>query len=406
MRKRYIEKTGLREVDVTKYYPIIKHPQVIRLKDITQLSFVDTKYRGATHSRLEHSDVVLHFTDEITNHLVEKECITPYEKINLEIASIVHDIGHMPFSHAGEFVATKLGRKKRNEHNAKAIELIESEEKDRSGKTLRENIEECKGDPEFVKEIISKKNYLSKIISHNTLGSDKIGYVLLDVNKTNFQYSMPFFLDIFPYYYFDGKRLGLEDEEKVPQIKNIQTAYQDMYLYVYFHPNVRFYERVFEKAIETLIKNNIISVDELWDIEEFELKHLMKYNDKTRELFEKIQYEILDEKLFSINLSKEDKKQIEYFSNPLNLSEIERTLADEFGCNQKQITCQLVVIPEKVIPEDVFIFEENKSLFEKYPLHYKNLVDTAYSHTRMDVYKESELKINEKDCKRIVKNLF
>ncbi len=292
--KKYTIKTSLREVDCTNYAPIIKHPHVIRLGDVTQLSFVDKVYRGGRHSRLDHSVFVFHFMDEITNHLLKKGCINKEEKTNLEIAAILHDIGHPSYSHATEFIAQALEGRSTSRvinHKIRAAELIESELKDRNGRTLKECIEICGGDPELVKNIILNKIPLSEILSHNTLGADKIGYTLLDSNRTFFYPVMPFFLDIFPEYYFDGEKLGLESCEKLPQIKSIQLAYQDMYLHVYFHPDVRFYERVWEKCVETLIKNRVISVEELWNLEEYEIKTIAKNHEESRKLFMKIQME-------------------------------------------------------------------------------------------------------------------
>jgi HD superfamily phosphohydrolase len=74
--------TSLRKVDCTQYESIIRHPLFTRLNEVSQLSFVDKVYRGAKHSRFDHSVFVFHFADEITNHLVKKDCISKRDKKN------------------------------------------------------------------------------------------------------------------------------------------------------------------------------------------------------------------------------------------------------------------------------------------------------------------------------------
>jgi len=401
-------KTSLREVDCTRYEPIVRHPYVTRLNDVSQLSFVDKVYRGAKHSRLDHSIFVFHFTNEITNHLLKKGCITEDEKENTEISSILHDIGHGPKAHAFEFVAEELEKIKGREYNhkIKANELIESEKRDRNGRTLKECIEECGGDVEVVKEIILKKNPLSQITSHNTLGADKTGFMLLDSNRTFYFTALPFILDIFPEYFFDGNKLGLDSEEKIPQIKVLQAAYQDMYINVYFNPSVRFYERLFEKAIQEIIESNAASTEELWELGEFEVENLLKKNERTNKLFVKIENEKMDEKVLSVNYDTEDEKKfksiINFYSNPLHLSEAERMIAEEFKCKQEQITCNLTVIPERIIPEDVYIFSLGKSVFEIRPTFYKSLIEEANLRTNINLFKEAKIDVNKERCEEIL----
>lgn len=408
MGPRYIEKTSLREVDCTRYAPIFQHPLLTRLNYVTQLSFVDTEFRGAKHSRRDHTSFVFHFADEITNHLHAKECISKEDKENIKIASAVHDIGHMPYSHASASVVEELERIAgvSIDHKTRAVDLIESDKKDRKGRTLKQCIEECGGDVKTVEDIVLKKNPLSQVISHNTLGADKTGYVLLDSNRTFYSESLPFLLDIFSHYFFDGSKLGLEDEEKVPQIRVLQTTYQDMYINVYFHPKVRFYERLFEKSIQEAVEGGIVSVKELWNLEEHDVDRMLKSNEETSKLFEKIRREEMDEKVLSLRYDTKNKKDfdrvVSLCSNPLNLSKLEKRIAEESRCDSDQITCSLTVIPNRIIPEDVFVFDWGRSVFETFPKYYESLIENANFYTRVNLFKEPELKLNKKKCEKII----
>lgn len=405
----FIIKTSLREVDCTPYRSIVEHPCVRRLKYVKQLSFVNTEHVGAEQTRYDHTGVVKHFTDEITGHLLRKGCINRKERENLRIASLLHDIGHPPNAHATEFVleAIENSRGRKFDHKLKAVELIESEKRDKQGRNLRKCIEECGGDVESVKQIILKQSSLTPIISDNTLGSDKTGYTLLDSNRANYSWpEMPFFLDTFRHYFFDGKVLGLEDEEKVPQVKGLQIFYQDMYLWVYFHPKVRYFERQFERAVQTAVESDLITTERLCDIEEFELSHLLKNNRRTRTFFERIQNEEVGEEVLRMDYDTKDEKRseviAEHYSNPLNLTKAEEAIAREFDCKTEQVTCVLRALPSRIIPTDNFVFSKNKSIFEMDPPHYQSLVNNAKQNTFISVYKDSEAKLDNRICKEII----
>jgi hypothetical protein len=408
MKPRHTVITSLREVDCSKYESIVKHPHVLRLNNVDQLSFVDKVYRGAKHSRYDHSIFVYHFTYEITNHLLEKGCITAEDKTNTEIGAILHDLGHPPYSHASGSLLEALGkiRGESIDHKIKALEIIDDERKDKERRTLKQCIEDCGGNVDIVKSIVAKRNPLSQIISQNTLGSDKIGYFILDSNRTFYYSALPFMLDVFKDYYYDGKRLGLEDESKVPQVRVLQAGYQDMYLNVYFHPTVRYYERLFEKSLQTLMEKNQIPEKLLWNMEQSELDHVMRMNDETRKLFNKIQNEEMDQEFLSIDydsLGRREFKDItDFYSNPLNLTKAEKRIAELSRCSIDQIACSLTVIPSRIIPEDVFVFSNKKSVFEKYPYYFKSLVEYAGKSTSIKLYKEPEIELDTEKCREII----
>jgi HD superfamily phosphohydrolase len=398
-----IIRTSLREVDCTPYRSIVEHPCFKRLKYVKQLSFVNTEYVGAEHTRYDHTGVVKHFTDEITGHLLRKGCIDRKDRENLRIASLLHDVGHPPNAHATEFVLEAIKKKEGKEfdHKQRAVEVIEKD------KDLRNAIEDCGGDVETVEQIILKKNHLSPIISHNTLGADKTGYTLLDSNRTNYSWpEMPFFLDTFRKYFFDGKVLGIEDKEKGNQIKALQSFYQAMYTDVYFHPKVRFFERQFERAVQAAIEDNLITTEKLCDIEEFELNHLLNNNRRTRTFLERIQKEEMGECVACMTYDPADEVRFKtifnHYSNPLNLTNAESTIANEFGCKPKEVSCVLRAIPNRIIPEDVSIFSEGKSIFEIDPSHQQSLINSANQSTFISVYKNLGIKIDDRICKEII----
>lgn len=99
-------------------WKIVNHPVFQRLRDIKQLAMGHFVYPGATHTRFEHSIGVVHVASSIFDRVVERSergdgpslqeafsvdasAVARGRQI-LRLASLLHDLGHPPFSHSGE----------------------------------------------------------------------------------------------------------------------------------------------------------------------------------------------------------------------------------------------------------------------------------------------------------------
>ena len=81
---------------------IIDTEEFQRLRDIKQLSVCYYLFPSATHTRFEHSLGVYHLTKIFINNIKENSINTEFNERNLElitIAALIHDIGHIAFSH-------------------------------------------------------------------------------------------------------------------------------------------------------------------------------------------------------------------------------------------------------------------------------------------------------------------
>jgi len=84
-------------------FDVIEHPWFQRLRNIKQLGLTSFVYPGAVHSRFQHSLGALHLMDLALKTLKSKGVkISPYEEEAAQIAILLHDAGHGPFSHALE----------------------------------------------------------------------------------------------------------------------------------------------------------------------------------------------------------------------------------------------------------------------------------------------------------------
>lgn len=93
---------------------IINHEVFQRLRRIRQLAWTEMVYPGAVHTRFEHSLGVMHTAtrmfDRLANHSarllqelgIERGTGLDRDRQLVRLAALLHDVGHSPFSHAGE----------------------------------------------------------------------------------------------------------------------------------------------------------------------------------------------------------------------------------------------------------------------------------------------------------------
>jgi HD superfamily phosphohydrolase len=82
---------------------LINHPFFQRLRRISQMGLSSMVYPGAHHTRFEHAIGAMHIMQKAIEVLSGKGVkISAEEKEGMQIAILLHDIGHGPFSHATE----------------------------------------------------------------------------------------------------------------------------------------------------------------------------------------------------------------------------------------------------------------------------------------------------------------
>lgn len=88
-------------------YDIVEHPYFQRLRRIKQVGLSHYVYPGAVHTRFQHALGALHLMRKAIEVLVSKGVdISDEEALGVQVAILLHDIGHGPYSHAleGHFI--------------------------------------------------------------------------------------------------------------------------------------------------------------------------------------------------------------------------------------------------------------------------------------------------------------
>lgn len=89
---------------------IIDTPEFQRLHNLKQNGSTDFVYRGATHTRFEHSIGVAHLAERFVKTLHANQPnlnITATDILCVKVAGLCHDLGHGPFSHVFDGVFLK-----------------------------------------------------------------------------------------------------------------------------------------------------------------------------------------------------------------------------------------------------------------------------------------------------------
>ena len=105
---------------------LINHPYFQRLRHISQMGLSSLVYPGAHHTRFEHAIGAMHVMQKAINVLLKKGIIISEEEQEaMQIAILLHDIGHGPFSHATE--KTLLSGVNHEELSIRIIRLLNEE---------------------------------------------------------------------------------------------------------------------------------------------------------------------------------------------------------------------------------------------------------------------------------------
>lgn len=227
---------------------ILDTPEMQRLRGIKQLGFAYLVYPGANHTRFEHSIGVMHLSGMLGEKLGED-----LEKIR--IAGLLHDVGHLPFSHLLEDILKK-----------KHEEL--SDQRVRSGK-IAETLEKNGFSPREIAEALK-----DPVIS-GPLGTDRLDYLIRDAHYSGVAYGV-----------IDADRILEVLERKKGKIivseKGIQTAESVllarylMFPTVYNHRVARIAGKMLERALEFAIESGEVKADGVVSLNDWELLSALK----------------------------------------------------------------------------------------------------------------------------------
>ena len=246
-------------VEYQVIWDLINTREFQRLRRIRQLSGVEVVFHTAEHSRFSHSIGTYHIAYRFVSESVLKDYFSEYEKVLFMAASLVHDIGHGPFSHAFE--------------KAFAInhELM-------GQRILTENTEislVLASYGEFQKDVVNVLSHGGKYpIIENLVSSqldvDRLDYLNRDASHVAANYG---YVDVDRIVRIlriqDGKVAYLD--KGINTIENYLMSRYHMYWQIYYHKRARSYEVLLENIYtyiidhKNVIKGHKAFIDFLFD---------------------------------------------------------------------------------------------------------------------------------------------
>lgn len=249
---------------------IIEHPDFMRLSKFRQLGFVHYVFPGASHTRFEHSIGTYNLCMREMQRLVLNPVnwytqfvpmITPDEaKITLA-ASLLHDIGHYPFSHLVDKLPGKYGAAFDLHENRSTAYILN----DRSAGSIYSILKNDWDidDPARVADVITnpdKAGLPGRILS-GILDPDKMDYLMRDAWACGVPYGNidtdrlieSIVLDVEE----DRHRLGITEKGIAP-LESLVFAKYMMFRHIYWHHTVRIVVAMFTRFIQDGINAGII----------------------------------------------------------------------------------------------------------------------------------------------------
>lgn len=202
---------------------VIDHPWFQRLRNIKQMGMAYLVYPGATHSRFQHSMGACYLMKMAIEELRIKDIeITDEEALAAQIAILLHDIGHGPYSHALE-------------HS-----LVEGVKHERLSYIIMQQLnKEFGGRLDCAIEIFKQthpKKYLNQLVS-SQLDVDRMDYLNRDSFYTGVSEGVIGYDRILQMLTVRDNQLMVE-EKGVHSVEKFIIARRLMYWQVYLHKTV------------------------------------------------------------------------------------------------------------------------------------------------------------------------
>lgn len=219
---------------------IIEHPYFQRLQRIRQLGLTHFVYPGAVHTRFHHALGAFHLMTTALNVLREKGVdITPEEYEASQLAILLHDIGHGPFSHVLEHTLVPI------HHEAITLMIMEQLNLEFEGQlTLAITIFKGQYHKQFLHQLISSQldvdrlDYLTRDSFYTGVAEGVIGYdrLLLMIDVVD-------------------QQLVIE-EKAIYSIEKFLTSRKIMYWQVYMHKTCIAAEFMLQQFLTLMNKDN------------------------------------------------------------------------------------------------------------------------------------------------------
>ena len=365
---------------------LIDTPEMQRLANIKQLGFVHLAFPGSQHTRFQHAIGVSH----LAGVMADKLGFNAKEKLLVQAAGLLHDIGHTPFGHALECFLP-------DSHDTISCDLITGKAVNTyfGGGNISKILSKYGINPEDVGDLITGnykgKKCLQQIIN-SQIDADKLDYLRRDSLFAGFVRGV---VDV--HRILDT--LTIIDDEIVIKEKGI-LAIEGLFISkhsitkdVYLHHTARIGEAMLRKAVQFALDD----VKDFHFMSDSMLLHHLATHPKSKHLIERLQKRELFKRSYKMSTMNGHSNLVPKLLEK-GYENLEETLTKRANLNDGDV---LVSMPDKGVLQNSnkktprirvqMLDGSMKNLSEVSPL-LKTLITEPSSHTYFDVFSAKENK--------------
>ena len=237
---------------------IIDTPEFKRLHQLRQLGATYLVFPSANHTRFEHSIGVSHLAEKLITNLqkTQPELEITDKMIELvQIAALVHDIGHGPFSHLYDDIVVKLGRPSHEERGIKIFCNL----------VTKYNIKLNTSEVKMIINMINptdecKNNYLFQIVANKvcSVDVDKLDYIQRDSYHLGLSQNINYdrIINMCRVVKYNGtSQLAWPEKLQHDIMMVFETRYR-LHKNIYYHHAVKSAEFIIEDMLTTIIDSS------------------------------------------------------------------------------------------------------------------------------------------------------
>ncbi|HTX44244.1 MAG TPA: HD domain-containing protein [Methanocella sp.] len=354
-------------IEVTPYIEKLLDTRIVqRLRNVKQLGWTNLVYPGANHTRFEHSLGTYSLASRLGSELSGEE------RREIEIAALLHDIGHGPYSHDSEEIIERATRRKHDD----VLFLLESDE-------ISAILEEYGVKPSAISNHIQGKTRIGQIIA-GSLDVDRMDYIIRDAYYTGVAYGIVDYEHLLRNIRFYDNNIvlyyrGLKSAESLLMSRFL------MYPSVYDHHVGRIAGSMFAHGLDEAIGHEDMSAFELQLMDDYELNDRMRhFNEYSADIISRLNGRNLFKRALYVGFDAVDKSIVRYTKIH---KEIEGEIARMAGVENGYVLVDIPKIPE-FRERNAMVLMENDQL--KYLDDVSKLIkimeESYMSDWRMGVY--------------------
>jgi HD superfamily phosphohydrolase len=339
---------------------------VQRLRNVKQLGWTNLVYPGANHTRFEHSLGTYYLASRLGASLSEEE------RREIEIAALLHDIGHGPYSHDSEEVIEEYTRRKHDD----VLFLLENEE-------IASILDEYGTRPSAISSHIQGKTKVGQIIA-GSLDVDRMDYIVRDSYYTGVAYGLVDYEHLLRNIKFYDNSIvlayrGLKSAESLLMSRFL------MYPSVYDHHVGRIAGSMFAHGLEAAIDEGDVEALDLQLMDDYELNERMRhFNKYSADMIARLNARNLFKRALYVGFDSVDKSIVKYTKVH---REIEGEIARMAGVEKGYVLVDIPRIPE-YRERNAMVLMENDQLkyLDDVSKLAKIMGESGMSDWRMGVY--------------------